>query len=147
MPGYPIGVLSVRKYNRERDPEARRQHPSPLVDLGRMLPAIPIVRNEDMGRIIEHDTPTSVRTHCDAPGLLAGATNPRMASWSTSPEYCGIELLWQCAWRFPAYGNSGHSLPAISPIDDALRATELQKIKTRPSSPPDTQNATPNYAP
>ena len=127
MPGYPIGVLSVRKYNRERDPEARRQHPSPLVDLGRMLPAIPIVRNEDMGRIIEHDTPTSVRTHCGAPGILAGATNPRMASWSTSPEYYGIELLWLCAWFFTADGSSGPSLPARNPINDALRSAELKK--------------------
>ena len=35
--------------------------------------------------------------HFDATGLLAGATKPRVAAWSGSPEFHGIELLWQCA--------------------------------------------------
>ena len=63
----------------------------------------------------------------DAPGPLDGATKPRVASWSTSPEYYGIEQLWQRAWCFTADGNSAHSLPARNPIADALRAAELLK--------------------
>ena len=29
--------------------------------------------------------------------LLAGETKPRAAFWSATPEFYGVELLWQCA--------------------------------------------------
>ena len=70
----------------------------------------------------------------DTPGLLAGATKPRVAFWSTTPEFYGIELLWRCAKCFTADGNSGPSLPVNNPTADAPCVVAL--LKTRPSSPP-----------
>ena len=66
----------------------------------------------------------------DTPGLLAGATKPRVAAWSTTPEFYGIELLWQCARCFTADVNSGPSLPANNPTTDALSVAELLKNNT-----------------
>ena len=66
----------------------------------------------------------------DTPGLLAGATKPRVAFWSTTPEFYGIELLWRCAKCFTADGNSGPSLPANRPTADALCVSALLKNET-----------------
>ena len=68
--------------------------------------------------------------HFDAPGLLAGATKPRVASWSTTPEFYGIDLLRQCVKCFTSDGNSGPSLLANNPTADALSAAALLKNKT-----------------
>ena len=68
--------------------------------------------------------------HFDTPGLLAGATKPRVAAWSGTPEFYGIELIRQCARCFTADANSGPSLPENNPTFDAIRAAGLLKNKT-----------------
>ena len=97
--------------------------------MGRLHSAIPLVRNHDIGRTFEHDT--SVTTGpLRRPGLLAGATKPRVAAWSGSPEFHGIELLWQCDRCFTADGNSGPSLTVNNPTTDAHCVVDLLKNKT-----------------
>ena len=66
----------------------------------------------------------------DAPGALAWATITRVATWSTTPGFCGVELLWQWAKCITPDGNSGPSPPDGNPTTDAIHAIELLKNKT-----------------
>ena len=66
----------------------------------------------------------------DDPWLLSDATKTRLATWSTTPEFRGIELLWQCAKCFKTDGNSDSSTPVNNPKTDALRVAELLRSKT-----------------
>ena len=60
----------------------------------------------------------------------AGSTKTRLPTWSTTPEFRGIGILWKCAKCFTTDGNSGPLTPVGNPKTDALRVAELLKTKT-----------------
>ena len=66
----------------------------------------------------------------DRPWLLAGATKTRATNWTTSPEFCGVELLWRCANCFTSDANSFPSPTVGNPTTDAIRVVGLLKNKT-----------------
>ena len=70
----------------------------------------------------------------DARWLLAWDTKIRVSTWPTTPALLGVELLWQFAKFFTAYGNSGTTKPVTNPTNDAIRAIGLLKNKTAEST-------------